>query len=137
MSENGNESNSDAQSDGAASQDLATGRAGEAADATGGDRSDGSSYSYSSDPVTGERLGGDLSERFNDQSAASASGTDVQGSAQGRAEQSTGSSDSGSAQASRADTHAELPDYAKETYRTDDDERYDDTHHSSHGFSHG
>jgi len=41
------------------------------------------------------------------------------------------------AQASAADTHAELPDYANENYRTDDDERYDDTHHFSHGFSHG
>jgi hypothetical protein len=30
-----------------------------------------------------------------------------------------------------------LPDYAKETYRTDDDERYDDTHRSGHGFTHG
>lgn len=137
MSDNGNASDGLAESDGAASQSGATDRAGEVSEGTGSDRSERSSYSYSTDPVTGERLGGDLSERFNDQSVASASATDVQGSSQGQAERSSSSSDTGSSQTSATGAHAELPDYAKETYRTEDDARDGDTHRSSHGFTHG
>lgn len=137
MSDNGSASDSDAEADATASQGMATGRAGGDSEQAASDPSDRSSYSYSSDPVTGERLGGDLTERFNDQSAAGASATDVKDSAQGQTEQSSGSSDTGSAQTSAVGSHEDLPDYAKETYRTEDDERDEETHRSSHGFTHG
>jgi hypothetical protein len=105
------------------------------AQASAGDRSD-QDWMAVARQVYGEQfesapdLSGEFNERASGESSQSQSGeSSAEDSATGQA--------SGSEQASAATAQSELPDYAKATYRTEDDASDDASYSASHGFTHG
>lgn len=74
----------------------------------------------------------DLSDEFNDRASGESSQSESDESSAGDSAAS-----SGTEQASAANSQSELPDYAKATYRTEDDASDDASYNANHGFSHG